>query len=106
MEKMITVREIFRDPDAYMGKSVRVGGWVRSIRDSKTFGFLVLHDGTWFDTLQVVYGDKLDNFAKISSLNAGSAVIVEGILTPTPQAKQPFEIQADAIAIEGESAPD
>ena len=106
MEKMITVREIFRDPDAYMGKSVRVGGWVRSIRDSKTFGFLVLHDGTWFDTMQVVYGDKLDNFAKISSLNAGSAVIVEGILTPTPQAKQPFEIQADAIAIEGESAPD
>lgn len=106
MEKMTTVREIFRDPEKYMGQSVRVGGWVRSIRDSKTFGFLVLHDGTYFDTLQVVYGDKLENFAKISSLNAGSAVIVEGILTPTPQAKQPFEIQADSIAIEGESAPD
>ena len=106
MEKMITVREIFRDPDAYLGQAVRVGGWVRSIRDSKTFGFLVLHDGTWFDTLQVVYSDRLENFAAISSLNAGSAVIVEGVLTPTPQAKQPFEIQADAVSVEGESAPD
>ena len=106
MEKMTTVREIFKDPEKYRGRSVRVGGWVRSIRDSKTFGFLVLHDGTYFDTLQVVYGDRLENFAKISSLNAGSAVIVEGVLTPTPQAKQPFEIQADSIAVEGESAPD
>ncbi len=106
MEKMTTVREIFKDPEKYLGRSVRVGGWVRSIRDSKTFGFLVLHDGTYFDTLQVVYGDRLENFAKISSLNAGSAVIVEGVLTPTPQAKQPFEIQADSIAVEGESAPD
>ena len=106
MEKMTTVREIFRDPEQYLGKSVRVGGWVRSIRDSKTFGFLVLHDGTFFDTLQVVYSDKLENFAAISSLNAGSAVIIEGILTPTPQAKQPFEIQADSIEVEGASAPD
>ena len=106
MEKMTTVREIFRDPEKYLGKSVRVGGWVRSIRDSKTFGFLVLHDGTFFDTLQVVYSDKLENFAGISSLNAGSAVIIDGILTPTPQAKQPFEIQADSIEVEGTSAPD
>lgn len=106
METMITVREIFREPEKYMNQPVRVGGWVRSIRDSKTFGFMVLHDGTYFDTLQVVYGDRLDNFPKISSLNAGSAVIVEGVLTPTPQAKQPFEIQADSIVIEGESAPD
>ena len=101
-----TVRELYRDRDSYLGKEVTVGGWLRSVRDSKTFGFLVLHDGTFFETLQVVYSDKLDNFAKISRLNVGSAVIVTGILTATPQAKQPFEIQAEKVEIEGESTPD
>ena len=83
-----------------------VGGWVRSIRDSKTFGFMVLSDGTFFEPLQVVYGDKLDNFAAISKLNVGSAVIVTGVVTLTPQAKQPFEIQATEVVVEGPSTPD
>ena len=83
-----------------------VGGWVRSIRDSKTFGFLVLHDGTYFETLQVVYNDKMENFQEISKLNVGAAVIVKGTLVPTPQAKQPFEIQAVEVQVEGASAPD
>ena len=77
-----------------------------SVRDSKTFGFIVLHDGTCFNTLQVVYHDKLDNFVEISKLNVGSAIIVTGELVATPQAKQPFEIQADQVVVEGYSTPE
>ncbi len=91
---LITVRELFHNRDEYMGKEVSVGGWVRSNRDSKAFGFLVIHDGTFFETLQVVYHGEMENFAEICKLNVGAAVIVKGILTATPQAKQPFEIQA------------
>ena len=106
METLTTVREIYKNREQYLGRKVRVGGWVRSIRDSRSFGFLVLHDGTFFETLQIVYDDKLDNFSEISRLNVGAAVIAEGTLVETPQAKQPFEIQAEGIRIEGESAPD
>ena len=106
MEKLVTVKELFRDREQYLGKTVQVGGWVRSIRDSKTFGFLVLHDGSFFETLQVVYSDQLENFAAISALGVGSAVIVKGTLVETPNAKQPFEIQADEVILEGASTPD
>ena len=106
MEHLTTVREIYKERDKYLNQTVEVGGWVRSIRDSKTFGFIVLHDGTFFEPLQVVYSDKLENFKEISATNAGAAIIVKGTLVPTPQAKQPFEIQADEVVIEGESAPD
>ncbi len=104
--KLLTVREIFASPDSYLGREVTVGGWLRSIRDSKTFGFLVLHDGTCFDSLQVVYADQLSNFAQISKLNVGASVVVTGKLIETPQAKQPFEIQAVKVDVEGESTPD
>mgnify|MGYP005803218617 CR=1 FL=1 len=104
--KLTTVKEIYRDRDSFLNQEVTVGGWVRSIRDSKTFGFLVLHDGTYFETLQVVYNDKMENFQEISKLNVGAAVIVKGTLVPTPQAKQPFEIQAVEVQVEGASAPD
>ena len=92
--QLTTVREIFRNREEYLEKEVRVGGWVRSIRDSKTFGFIVLSDGTFFETLQVVYHDSMENFGEISRLNVGAAIIVTGTLVATPQAKQPFEIQA------------
>ena len=101
-----TVRELYRNSDAYIGKEVKVGGWVRSIRDSKTFGFIVLHDGTFFETLQIVYSDKLENFAQIGKQNSGAAIIVTGTLVATPNAKQPFEIQASSVEIEGASTPD
>ena len=103
---LVTVRELYRSREEFLGKEIQVGGWVRSIRDSKTFGFLVLHDGTFFETLQVVYGDKLDNFSQINKLNVGAAVIVRGTLVATPQAKQPFEIQAEEVTVEGASTPD
>ena len=86
--ELVTVREIYRDREKYLNKEISVGGWVRSVRDSKTFGFLVLHDGTFFETLQVVYHDKMENFTDICKLNVGAAVVVKGILVPTPQAKQ------------------
>ena len=104
--ELTTVREIFRNREKYLDQEVTVGGWVRSVRDSKTFGFLVLHDGTFFEPLQVVYHDTMENFAEISRLNVGAAVIVKGTLVATPQAKQPFEIQAAEVTVEGASAPD
>ncbi len=104
--KLTTVKEIYKEREKYLDKEVTVGGWVRSVRDSKTFGFIVLHDGSFFETLQVVYHDTMDNFAEISKLNVGAAVIVKGTLVATPQAKQPFEIQAAEVSVEGASAPD
>ncbi len=106
MQKLVTVREIFREREAYIDRKISVGGWVRSIRNSKTFGFMVVHDGTYFETLQVVFGDALDNFGAVSKLNVGSAVIVTGTLVATPDARQPFEIQAESVEIEGTSTPD
>ncbi len=101
-----TVKELYHDTESWLGKEITVGGWVRSIRDSRTFGFIVLHDGTFFETLQVVYSDQLANFADISKLNVGAAIIVKGTLVATPSAKQPFEIQASSVEVEGTSTPD
>jgi asparaginyl-tRNA synthetase len=103
---LIDIRELYRNKEQYIGKQVSVGGWVRSVRDSKTFGFIVLNDGTYFEPLQVVYHDTLENFTAISKLNVGSAVIVKGMLVATPGAKQLFEIQAEEIEIEGASTAD
>ena len=102
----MTIREIYKNSEQFLNKEVKLGGWIRSIRGSKHFGFLVLHDGTFFKPRQVVYEEKLANFQEISKMNVGAAVIVEGILVPTPQAKQPFEIQAISVTLEGASAPD
>ena len=104
--KLTTVKEIYREREKFLDREITVGGWVRSVRDSKTFGFIVLHDGSFFETLQIVYHDTMANFAEISKLNVGSAIVVKGTLVATPQAKQPFEIQAQEISVEGASAPD
>ncbi len=103
---LVTVRELYRDREKFLGTKVTVGGWVRSVRDSKSFGFIVLNDGTYFEPLQIVYHDTMANFAEISRLNVGSAIIVTGELVATPDAKQPFEIQAETIEVEGASTPD
>lgn len=101
--ELISIRELYKNREKYVNNQVEVGGWLRSIRDSKTFGFIVLNDGTFFEPLQVVYHDAMDNFSEIVKLNVGAAVIVKGTLVETPQAKQPFEIQAEEIYIEGQS---
>ena len=104
--ELISIKDLYRNREQYLNQEVTIGGWLRSKRDSKTFGFLVINDGTFFEPLQVVYSDGLENFADITKLNVGAALIVKGTLVPTPQAKQPFEIQAAEVQIEGASAPD
>ena len=104
--QLTTVKELFAEPEKYLDKEIRVGGWIRSIRDSKAFGFIVLNDGSCFETLQIVYHDTMDNFAEISKLNVGAAILVKGTLVATPEAKQPFEIQAAEDAVEGLSSAD
>ncbi|HJA72015.1 MAG TPA: asparagine--tRNA ligase [Candidatus Lachnoclostridium stercoravium] len=104
--ELTTIREIYKDREKYLDQEIQVGGWVRSLRDSKTFGFIVLNDGSYFETLQVVYHDGLENFNDICKVNVGAALIVKGTLVATPQAKQPFEIQATEVTVEGASAAD
>ena len=104
--KLTTVRELYKNREAYIDKEITVGGWVRTVRDSKTFGFITMNDGSYFQPLQIVYHDKMANFDEISHLNVGAAVIVKGTLVATPNAKQPFEIQAEEVEVEGGSTPD
>ena len=102
--QLTTVKELFKEREKYLDKEITVGGWIRSIRDSKAFGFIVLNDGTSFDTLQIVYHDTMTNFAEVSKLNVGASIIVKGTLVATPEAKQPFEIQATEVVVEGASS--
>ncbi|MFA9377566.1 MAG: asparagine--tRNA ligase [Lachnotalea sp.] len=104
--ELVTVKELFKNTEKYINTEVKIGGWIRSLRDSKTFGFIVVNDGSFFDTIQVVYNDDLVNFQEISKLNVGAAILVTGKLVATPEAKQPFEIQAAAVAVEGNSSSD
>ena len=106
MMDLVELKKIFRDPAAYTGRVIRVGGWVRNRRDSKTFGFIMLNDGTFFESLQVVYDDTMPDFSEISHINIGAALIVEGEILLTPEAKQPFEMKAAKILVEGPSTPD
>lgn len=102
--ELTDIRDLYRETEKYVEKEVTVGGWVRSNRDSKTFGFAVINDGTFFETLQIVYSDKLENFEMVSKLNVGSAIVVRGKIIATPQAKQPFEMQAEEVMLEGASS--
>ncbi|MBQ6171261.1 MAG: asparagine--tRNA ligase [Clostridia bacterium] len=104
---MTAIKEIYADISAFDGKSVSVAGWVRTVRDSKAFGFIELNDGSCFRSTQIVFEEaKLDNYKQISKLNVGASVRVEGKVVATPEMKQPFEIKAEKIEVEGESTPD
>ena len=100
------IRDLYRKREQFAGKEVTVGGWVRNNRDSKNFGFLVINDGTFFEPLQVVYGDSLSNFDHIRKINVGAALVVKGTIVETPNAKQPFEMQAKEVSVEGPSGAD
>ena len=104
--ELTNIREIFRNKDKFADKEVTIGGWVRSNRNSKNFGFIVVNDGTFFEPIQVVYGNGLDNYGEVGKINVGAAIIVRGTLVLTPDAKQPFEIQAAEVTVEGASTPD
>ena len=98
--KLTTVKQIWENREAYLNREIDLGGWVRSNRDSKSFGFLTISDGSFFEPLQVVYHDSLSNFQLIRKINVGAALIIRGTLVATPDAKQPFEIQATEISVE------
>ena len=104
--ELINIRELFREQQKFVDKEVTIGGWVRSNRKSKAFGFIIVNDGTFFEPVQVVYGDGLANFEEIGKINVGAALVITGTFVSTPDAKQPFEIQAKKIEIEGASSPD
>ena len=104
--ELITVRELFKNTEKYVDQEIEIGGWVRNKRPSKQFGFIVLNDGTYFTPVQVVYNDSIANFQEISKINVGAALIVKGTLVLTPGAKQPFEIQAASVTVEGPSSGD
>lgn len=104
--QILTGRQIYKHFKEYSGKELSLCGWVKSNRDSRDFGFLVINDGTFFEPIQIVYEKKLTNFNQIKKLSVGTAVIVKGILAETPDARQPFEIQASSIEVEGESPSD
>ncbi|MGN0162194.1 MAG: asparagine--tRNA ligase [Candidatus Ornithomonoglobus sp.] len=101
------VKSLYRDTEAYGGNEVTVSGWVRTVRASNNFGFIELNDGSFFSSVQVVIeAEKLDNYTELAKLNVGAAITVTGILELTPQAKQPFEIKAAEVVVEGPSTPD
>ena len=96
-----TVKQLYRQTQSYLGQRVRVGGWVRTVRDVKTFAFIELNDGSFFKNLQVVVDEALSNFAEVVKLGVGSAIIVEGVVVDSPGAKQPFELKAEFVTVEG-----
>ena len=104
--EMMTGRTLFRNYKEYDQKEVEICGWVKSNRGSKKFGFLVINDGTFFEPIQVVYDQEMGNFDTVSKLNVGTAVIVNGTVIVTPDAKQPFEIHAKSVEVEGECPSD
>ncbi|MBE6600505.1 MAG: asparagine--tRNA ligase [Ruminococcaceae bacterium] len=103
----VTIKEIFADSSAFSGKSITVAGWARTIRSSNAFGFIELNDGSYFSNLQVVIEEqKLENYKEIAKQNVGCALIVKGKIELTPEAKQPFELKAESVEVEGASTPD
>ncbi len=98
MEK-VTIKDLYRNTENYIDKTVEVAGWVRTVRDSKAFGFIELNDGSFFNNLQIVFNDKLANFEEVRKLTISSSIIVNGKVVKTENAKQTFEIHADSVEI-------
>ncbi|MDH8679135.1 asparagine--tRNA ligase [Fusibacter bizertensis] len=104
--KNTLIRDLFLKPEAYIESEIKVSGWIRTTRSSKTFGFIELNDGTYFNNLQIVFDDGLENFADIEKCSIASSLIITGTLIATPNAKQPFELKAKEIVVEGYSTPE
>ena len=98
MEKT-TIKDLYRDSEKYIGQEVEISGWVRTVRDSKTFGFIELNDGSFLNNLQIVFTDKLSNFTDVCKVTISSTIIVKGTIVKTENAKQPFEMQANSVEI-------
>jgi asparaginyl-tRNA synthetase len=106
MAKSILIRSLYRNTDDFLSKEIAISGWIRTLRASNAFGFIEVNDGSFFKNIQVVFDDKLGNFKDISKLPINSSISIVGTLVATPDAKQPFEIQAKEVIIEGMSNSD
>lgn len=105
--KRTEISVLHKNAPKYFSKEVTVCGWVKTIRDSKSLGFIELNDGSCFKSVQVVFeAEKIDNFKDVTKFNVGSSIIVVGTLVETPEAKQPYEVHATSITLEGASTPD
>ncbi|WP_352399843.1 asparagine--tRNA ligase [Anaerotignum sp.] len=104
---LTTVKSVYRDTATYANKEVTIGGWIRTMRVSKNFGFIELNDGSFFKNIQVVFeAETLSNYTEITKQGVGAALIVKGLVLETPDAKQPFELKALEIEVEGTSTPE
>lgn len=106
MAKSILIRSLYRNTDNFLSKEITISGWIRTLRASNAFGFIEVNDGSFFKNIQIVFDDKLGNFKEISKLPINSSISVIGVLVATPDAKQPFEIQAKEVIVEGMSNSD
>lgn len=106
MDKVVLIKSLYRNESEYLSKEVKISGWIRTLRASNAFGFIEVNDGTFFKNVQIVFDNKLENFKEVSKLPISSSISVVGTLVSTPEAKQPFEIQAKEIVIEGMSQSD
>jgi len=104
--KLTSIKEIYADPEKFHESQIRVGGWIRTLRDSKAFAFIELNDGSTVKNLQLVLESDMPNFNEVRKYNVGSAIIAEGILVLTPGAKQPFELKTTSVVLEGASTPE
>ncbi len=103
----VDIKRLYEDPQSFAGRTVKVAGWIRTLRDSKALGFIELNDGSSFKGVQIVFEDgAVNNYKEIAKQNVGASIVVEGEFVLTPQAKQPFEIKASAITVEGPSSPE
>lgn len=100
------IKDIFEEPTKFLGKTITLGGWTKTTRDNKNFGFIELNDGTFFKSLQVIFTNELENFQEISKLGVGTSLSVTGVLVESPGEKQPFELKADMVIVEGKSSSD
>ena len=102
-KEFIEIKQLYRNKDEYIDKKVKVAGWIRTSRMSKNFGFIELNDGSFFKNMQIVIDEKLENFKEVGKLSISTSLLIEGTLVATQNAKQPVEIQATKIVVEGES---
>lgn len=102
----LLIKQLYRSPEEHLDKVVKISGWIRTLRASNAFGFIEINDGSFLKNIQVVFDQNLNNFKEISKLSVSASIKVTGMLVATPQAKQPFEIQAQEIVIEGHSVPE
>ena len=102
-KEFIEIKQLYRNKEQYIDKTVKVAGWIRTSRMSKNFGFIELNDGSFFKNMQIVIDEKLENFKEVGKLPISTSLLIEGTLVATQNAKQPVEIQATKIVVEGES---